>query len=60
MAENLPRKLARKKVLRTQFIKVLKEAQEYLIGDSFDKARLIGFETSLREKGESIKQGRIQ
>ena len=49
------RKLARRKGLRAQFIKVLKEAQEYLIGDSFDEARLIGFETSLREKGESIK-----
>ena len=52
----LTKKVNKRKGYRTQFLKVLDQAKRYLREENVLEARLVGFDTNLREKGDNLRR----
>ena len=52
---SLNKQVKKRKASRAQFTRVLNQAKDYLVGENLDEARLISFESSVREKMNVLK-----
>ena len=52
---SLNKQVKKRKASRAQFTRVLNQAKDYLVGENLDEARLISFESSVREKMSVLK-----